>query len=60
VREASLHGRLADDAPTDPEVLIAALERLATQGHVRVSFEHDRHLVHDPEPFEARYWRVVD
>jgi hypothetical protein len=60
VREAALHDRLAREEPLDPNLLIAALEKLATQGHVRMSVEHDRPLVHDVPPFEPRYWRVVD
>jgi hypothetical protein len=60
LREAVLHERVNAREPVGAPLFLAALERLATLGHVRVSVEHDRPLRHDPEPFEPRYWRVVD
>ncbi len=59
VREVVLHERvLAMGASTDADRFIGLMERLATQGHVRVSVEHDA-LARDPEPFAPRYWSVV-
>ncbi len=60
VREAVLHERVvARGAELAPEETVALLERLAAEGHLRVSVAHDDRPVHDPEPFEPRLWRVV-
>ena len=60
VRESVLYERVeARGADASPARFLAALERLAELGHVHVAF--DRELpVHDPEPFQARSWRVVE
>jgi hypothetical protein len=58
VREVVLHERvLALGADTDPEAFIGLLERLAAQGHVRVSVDHES-VARDPDPFGPRYWSV--
>ncbi len=59
VREAALHERVvARGVDLEPAAFIAVLERLASEGHLRVSFEHDS-TTRDPEPFEPRFWSVV-
>lgn len=59
VREAALHERVvARGVDVEPAAFIAALERLAAEGHVRVFVEHDS-TARDPEPFEPRFWSVV-
>jgi hypothetical protein len=59
VREAALHERVvARGVDVGPAAFIAVLERLAAEGHLRVSFERDS-TARDPEPFEARFWSVV-
>lgn len=59
VREAVLYERVtARGIDVVPDAFIAALERLATDGRLRVSFEHDS-TARDPEPFEARFWTSV-
>lgn len=59
VREAALYERvLVRGVDVAPAAFIAVLERLAAEGHVRVSFEHDS-TARDPEPFEPRFWTVV-
>lgn len=59
VREAVLHERVtARGVDVAPAAFIAVLERLATDGRLRVSFEHDS-TARDPEPFEPRYWTSV-
>lgn len=60
LRESVLYERVNGREAVGADLFLAALERLATLGHVRVSVEHDRPLQHDPEPFQPRYWRVVD
>lgn len=60
VRESVLHERLrADGLDIAPDGLIAVLEHLAVQGHLRVSVEHELPTRENP-PFEARWWRVVE
>jgi hypothetical protein len=60
VREAVLYERVrADGSPASPQLFLAALERLATLGHLHVSVEHEL-PAHDPEPFQPRFWRVVE
>ena len=59
VREAALYERVtARGVVVEAPAFVAVLERLATEGHVRVSFEHDS-TARDPEPFEPRFWSVV-
>ncbi len=59
VREAVLYERLtARGVDVAPDAFIATLERLATGGRLRVSFEHDS-TARDPEPFEPRFWSGV-
>lgn len=60
LRESVLYERVNSREAVDAELFLAALEKLATMGHVRVTVEHDRPLQHDPEPFQPRFWRVVD
>ncbi len=59
VREAVLYERVsAAGHPAAPEVFLGEVARLETLGHLHVSFDHET-PAHDPEPFEARYLRVV-
>ena len=59
VRESALYERVGTHgADIAPEAFIGVLERLATEGHLRVSFERDS-TARDPEPFEPRFWSVV-
>lgn len=59
VREAALYERvLAAGFDATPEHFLAATARLETLGHLHFTVEHDRDA-RDPEPFEARYLRVV-
>jgi len=59
VRESALYERVAArGVEVEPTAFIGVLERLAAEGHLRVSFERDS-TVRDPEPFEARFWSVV-
>ena len=60
VREAALYERARSrhDGLT-AALFLAALERLATLGHLHVSVEHG-FRANDPEPFEPRFWRVVE
>jgi hypothetical protein len=60
LRESVLYERVNGREAVRADLYLAALERLATLGHVRLSVEHDRPLQHDPEPFQPRYWRAVD
>lgn len=59
VRESFLFERIRDRGnDVAPEVFLTALERLAELGHVHVAFDHETPS-RDPEPFQARVWRVV-
>ena len=59
VREAALYERVtARGVVAEPEAFVGVLERLAAEGHLRISFERDS-TVRDPEPFEPRFWSVV-
>ena len=59
VREAVLHERVRERGSDDePEVVIAALHRLGELGHVHVAFDRET-PAHDPEPFQARMWRIL-
>ncbi len=59
VREAVLYERARAEVPDlAPEELIGVLEGLAARGRLHVSVERDQ-AARDPEPFEARYWRVT-
>lgn len=59
VRESVLFERItARGADATPTRFLAALERLAELGHVHVAFDSEL-PPHDPEPFQARAWRVV-
>lgn len=59
VREAALYERVgARGVDTEPTAFIGVIERLAAEGHLRVSFERDS-TVRDPEPFESRFWSVI-
>ena len=60
VREAVLYERLREEGvDLTPERLLAVLGRLATEGHLHVAVEHGL-PARDPEPFEPRFWRVVE
>lgn len=59
VREAFLYERVrADGVDVTGEEFIAILLRLETEGHVHMDPVHDERR--DPEPFEPRFWRIVD
>lgn len=59
VREAVLYERVrAAGHPADPQAFLGEVSRLETLGRLHVSFDHET-PAHDPEPFEARYLRVV-
>jgi hypothetical protein len=59
VREAVLYERARAEVPDlRPEELIDVLEALAVRGRVHVAVERDLPS-RDPEPFEARFWRVT-
>ena len=59
VREAVLYERALPEVPDlTPEELIDVLEALAVRGRVHVAVERDL-PARDPEPFEARFWRVT-
>jgi hypothetical protein len=59
VREAVLYERVRAEVPDlVPEELIGVLEALAARGRLHVAVERDSRG-RDPEPFEARFWRVV-
>lgn len=59
VREAFLYERVrSDGVDVGGEEFIAILLRLETQGHVHMDPVHDDRR--DPEPFEPRFWRIVD
>jgi len=60
VRESVLHERvLTRGVDVSPEAFVQSVERLATLGHVHVSFERGT-SVSDPAPFQPRYFRSVD
>jgi hypothetical protein len=60
VREAVLYERVrAHGSDAGPELLLAVLERLATLGHLHVAVEHEL-PARDPEPFQPRFWRVLE
>lgn len=59
VREAFLYERVrARGADLGAEEFVDLLERLATQGHVRMSVDHEG-TGSDPAPFGPRYWGIV-
>jgi len=59
VREAVLYERVtAAGHPADPEAFLGEVSRLETLGHLHVAFDHESRSP-DPEPFEARFLRVV-
>ena len=59
VREVVLYERARAEVPDlVPEELIGVLEALAARGRLHVAVERDPRG-RDPEPFEARFWRVV-
>ncbi|WP_217915137.1 hypothetical protein [Miltoncostaea marina] len=60
VREAALYERARSRHDgLSAALYLAALERLATLGHLHVAVEHD-FRANDPEPFGPRFWRVVE
>ncbi|MGE3234244.1 MAG: hypothetical protein AB7O78_11005 [Thermoleophilia bacterium] len=59
VREAVLYERARAEVPDlTPDELLGVLEALAARGRVHVIVERDL-PARDPEPFEARFWRVT-
>ena len=59
VREAVLYERVsAAGHPADAERFLAEVARLETLGHLHATFDHET-PARDPEPFEARYLRVI-
>jgi hypothetical protein len=59
VREAVLYERVRARVPgLDADLMLAVLERLATEDHVHLAVEHDL-PAHDPPPFQPRFWRVT-
>jgi len=42
-----------------PGAFMDVAERLATEGHVHVAFEHELPAT-PPPPFEARFYRVIE
>jgi hypothetical protein len=60
VREAVLYERVrGEGSDMSPDLFLAALERLATTGHLHVAVEHDL-PARDPAPFQPRMWYVVE
>jgi hypothetical protein len=60
VREAVLYERvLAHGCDAGPELFLAALERLATFGHLHVAVDHEL-PARDPAPFQPRFWHVIE
>jgi hypothetical protein len=60
VREAFLYERVrGDGVEVSGDEFIAVLVRLEVEGHLRVDPVHDDQHT-DPEPFEPRYWRVME
>ncbi len=61
VREFALYDRVAADAPGDitPNAFVDAMERLMTAGRVHVIADRDS-FRRDPEPFQPRYYRLVE
>jgi hypothetical protein len=61
LREAVLSERVVRrlGESVTPERFLAALERLVTEGHLRVAVEHDL-PARDPAPFQARYYQLID
>lgn len=58
VREAFLFERVrADGMDVDGDGFIAVLMRMEVEGHVHVDPARDE--VHDPAPFQPRFWRVI-
>ena len=59
VREAFLYERVsADGVNVSAGDFIAILLRMETEGRVHMDPVHDE--LRDPEPFEPRFWRIVD
>jgi hypothetical protein len=60
VREAFLYERVRrDGVDISGDEFIAVLLRLEVEGHLRVDPVHDD-VRSDPEPFEPRYWRIME
>jgi hypothetical protein len=61
VREAILYERVAArmSPPPDPDRFVAAVSHLVAEGRVRIDIEHEID-VHDPAPFQPRFYRHVD
>jgi hypothetical protein len=58
VREAHLYERVGADAAGSPQHFVDALLRLEVEGHLHLDPARDD-SIHDPDPFQPRYWRVV-
>jgi len=61
LREFALYDRVAADAggTVSPSDFVDAMERLMTAGRVHVIADRDP-FRRDPEPFQPRYYRVVE
>jgi hypothetical protein len=60
LREVVLYDRVTRGrADITPEQFLGTLGRLATLGHLGMSVEHNRPVV-DIDPFQPRFWRVID
>jgi len=58
LRESFLYERVrSDGVDISGDDFIAVLLRLQVEGHVRMDPVHDE--VHDPAPFEPRFWRII-
>jgi hypothetical protein len=61
LREFALYDRVAADAAGDvtPDAFVNTMERLMTAGRVHVIADRDSSLS-DPDPFQPRYYRLVE
>jgi hypothetical protein len=61
VREFALYDRVAADADgsVSPHAFVDAMERLMTAGRVHVIADRDSFRP-DPDPFQPRYYRLVE
>jgi hypothetical protein len=61
VREFALYDRVAADTAGDvtPDAFVDAMERLMTAGRVHVIADRDSSR-NDPDPFQPRYYRLVE
>lgn len=58
VREAVLYERVrADGVDVGGDGFVAVLMRMEVEGHVHVDPARD--ALHDPAPFQPRFWRII-